>query len=93
MNTVLDNQYGMGWLADNPDFRDYTEETPEVAGLLSKTALKSGKHAAKERGIVDLRPKCPPDRDQGALGSCTANACVGLVEYMEKQTCGRHIDA
>ncbi len=30
---------------------------------------------------VDLRPQCPPVYDQGQLGSCTANAVGGAVEY------------
>lgn len=32
---------------------------------------------------VDLRPQFPMVYDQGQLGSCTANAGVGLREYME----------
>jgi C1A family cysteine protease len=31
---------------------------------------------------VDLRPECPPIYDQGALGSCTANAWAGLAEFI-----------
>ena len=31
---------------------------------------------------VDLRPFCPPVFDQGELGSCTANALVGLREFL-----------
>ena len=30
---------------------------------------------------VDLRPHCPPVYNQGSLGSCTANAIGGLVEF------------
>lgn len=30
---------------------------------------------------VDLRPKMPPVYDQGDLGSCTANAICGVVQY------------
>jgi C1A family cysteine protease len=30
---------------------------------------------------VDLRPKCPPVYDQGQLGSCTANAIAGALEF------------
>jgi C1A family cysteine protease len=32
---------------------------------------------------VDLRPQCPPVYDQGALGSCTANAGAGAAEFEE----------
>ena len=35
---------------------------------------------------------CSPIEDQGSLGSCTANACVGMVEYMERRAGGQHID-
>ena len=41
---------------------------------------------------IDLRPWCSPIEDQGALGSCTANAAVALVEYFERRSFGRHID-
>jgi hypothetical protein len=30
---------------------------------------------------VDLRPACSPVEDQGQVGSCTANAVVGAVEF------------
>ena len=42
---------------------------------------------------VDLRPFCSPIVDQGALGSCTANAAAGLVEYFENKSFGRYISA
>jgi C1A family cysteine protease len=41
----------------------------------------------------DLRKCCSPIEDQGQLGSCTANAGVGLVEYFERRAYGKHIDA
>jgi C1A family cysteine protease len=31
--------------------------------------------------------------NQGSLGSCTANAGVGLLEYFERRAHGRHLDA
>jgi hypothetical protein len=33
---------------------------------------------------VDLRAMCSPIEDQGALGSCTANATVGALEYRQR---------
>ncbi|MCP4573726.1 MAG: cysteine protease [bacterium] len=35
---------------------------------------------------------CSPIEDQGTLGSCTAQAGVGLLEYYERRTRGKHID-
>src|SRR5437870_7645219 len=34
---------------------------------------------------VDLRPLCSPVENQGDLGSCTANALAGSVEFLEKK--------
>lgn len=36
---------------------------------------------------------CPPIEDQLTLGSCTAQAGVGLLEYYERRAFGKHIDA
>ena len=32
---------------------------------------------------MDLRPQCPPIYDQGQLGSCTANAIAGALQFDE----------
>jgi len=42
---------------------------------------------------VDLRAWCSPVEDQADLGSCTANAGAGIIEYYERKAFGRHIDA
>jgi len=42
---------------------------------------------------VDLREWCSPVEDQADLGSCTANAGAGVIEYYERKAFGRHIDA
>jgi len=49
--------------------------------------------ALSESPVVDLRAFCSPIVDQGQLGSCTANAAAGLVEYFEKRAFGRYIAA
>jgi C1A family cysteine protease len=35
--------------------------------------------------IVDLRSWCSPIEDQGQIGSCTANALVGCLEFLENK--------
>jgi hypothetical protein len=78
--------FGMGWLPDYPDFRDYTAQQEEVApklkrlgqkdsvnGMLKKAGV-AGPRKAKLPASVNLRPWCAPIEDQGQLGSCTANA-------------------
>lgn len=82
---------GMGWQRDLPDFRDLTPQAPRIDGVLTKSkALKSA--AARQPARVDLRQWCSPIEDQGDLGSCTANAGVGLLEYFERRAFGRHLD-
>jgi C1A family cysteine protease len=87
-NTI--NGYGMGWLPDRPDFRDLVPEKAEVSDLISMTGVARTEGLAKS---IDLREWCPPVEDQGTIGSCTANAGVGLVEYFERKAFGNHIDA
>jgi len=41
---------------------------------------------------VDLRNKCSPVEDQGQIGSCTANALVGSLEFLEKTEGSNFID-
>jgi C1A family cysteine protease len=86
-------QHGMGWLRDWPDFRDYTLEHEKIKPILSKSELVKGAPKVALSPQVDLRPWCSPVEDQGRLGSCTANAGVGLVEYYEKRAFGKHLDA
>jgi len=57
-----------GWLPDLPDRRDHLYAAPvAMAGALPAQ--------------VDLRAQCPPVYDQGQLGSCTANAIAGAIEF------------
>ena len=40
-----------------------------------------------------MRAWCSPVEDQGSLGSCTAQAGAGVVEYYENRAFGKYIDA
>lgn len=95
---------GMGWLPDYPDFRDLTvndDNVPaklkalgqkdSIKAMLKKTAVN--KTSKTQPARVDLRQWFSPVEHQESLGSCTANAGVGLVEYFEKRAKGKHIDA
>lgn len=86
------NGFGMGWLPDYPDFRDYGPDNQAVEPMLAKANIaREGKESLPSE--VDLREWCPPIEDQGNLGSCTANAGVAVVEYFERRAFGKHIDA
>jgi C1A family cysteine protease len=95
----------MGWLPDLPSFKDFTMEhdavSPKLQQLGQKDSIKAmlkkaeGKKPARLGlpATVDLRPWCSPIENQAALGSCTAHAGVGIVEYFERRAFGKHIDA
>jgi C1A family cysteine protease len=83
-------RYGMGWLPDYPDFRDYTEKTDEIKQVLEPTKVQKTKSL---RASADLREWCSPVEDQGRLGSCTAHAGAGIIEYYERKSFGRHTEA
>jgi C1A family cysteine protease len=98
--------FGMGWLPDYPDFRDYTVEQAtvphrlellgqhaSVKDMLTKVGVAELPKAESLPAAVDLRPWCSPIEDQGPLGSCTAHAAIGIVEYFERRAFGKHIDA
>jgi C1A family cysteine protease len=57
-----------GWTPDLPDHRDFLYAVAPATA----TALPAS---------VDMRPNCPPVYDQGQLGSCTANAIAGAIEF------------
>lgn len=100
----LNAKLGMGWLPDYPDFRDHTVDYDKVPTRLKPLGQKSVKAMLTKVGVgkpakvslpasVDLRPWCSPVENQGSIGSCTANAGVGIVEYFERRAFGKHIDA
>jgi len=84
--------FGLGWLRDLPDFRDFTPEQEIVKPQLEAIGV-ADPEAVSAPATIDLRPYCSPIENQGSLGSCTANATVGLVEYFERRAHGRFIDA
>ncbi|HEY8639860.1 MAG TPA: C1 family peptidase [Solirubrobacterales bacterium] len=59
-----------GWVRDIPDQRDLLYAPPPLVSA----ALPSH---------VDLRPQFPPPYNQGMLGSCTANAITGALQFLE----------
>ena len=97
--------FAMGWLPDYPDIRDYTAETRSLSRRLMNLSQFDSPHdmlvkagaaepaKAKLPASVSLKRWCSPVEDQEELGSCTAQAGVGLVEYFERKAFGRHIDA
>lgn len=61
-----------GWVPDIPDQRDFMYAAPAP-------------FQANIPPSVDLTAQCPPPYDQGQLGSCTANAIAGAIEFDQKK--------
>jgi len=80
---------GTGWLPPLPDLRDYTEEQPDIAAMAEKLRVPP---PAPLPPKVDLRPWCSPVENQGGLGSCSAHAGVGIVEYFQIRAFGTYVE-
>jgi C1A family cysteine protease len=68
---VNTKNHSYGWTPDLPDQRDY----------IYKRAFKLFRLTPKK---IDLCLLCSPIENQGNLGSCTANAIAGALEFLEK---------
>lgn len=104
MGIFIRRRLAMGWLPDYPDFRDITVDDDKVTKKLERLGQTSVKEMLSKTGAqitskaslpksISLAGWFSPVEDQGDLGSCTANAGVGLVEYFERRAFGKHIDA
>ena len=80
---------GTGWLQEFPDLRDYTEEDRDIPQMVEGLNITSEPKAPSK---VDLRRWCSPIENQRNLGSCTAQAAVGIVEYFQRRAFNQHID-
>lgn len=61
-----------GWVPDRPDYRDQ---------LYAKISAPPKKMPP----VVNLRAGCSAVENQGSLGSCTANALVGNLEFLQRK--------
>jgi C1A family cysteine protease len=88
---VTQEKVGTGWLPPLPDLRDYTVEQPDIKEMAEKLGLGM-KAPPTLPPTVDLRPFCTPIENQMQLGSCTAHAGMGIVEYFERRANANYID-
>jgi C1A family cysteine protease len=83
--------FAMGWNRDLPDVRDFTPDSAKVSKVLGSVAAGASLGDAPP-AKVDLRKWCSPIEDQKTIGSCTANASVGIVEYFQRRAFNKYID-
>ncbi len=82
-----------GWLPPLPDLRDYTEKEPEIAAMSKKLGVDSkGKKMKALPQSQDLRAWCSRIENQHNLGSCTAHAAMGIIEYLERRAFNKYIN-
>jgi C1A family cysteine protease len=101
----MNTKYSLGWVRDLPDIRDYApgdtkghvaRSKPQTDARKAVANWFQGSSALRAGGLetkVDLSLHFSPIEDQEDIGSCTANAGVGLLEYYERRAFGRHLDA
>jgi len=70
--------YSYGWVPDVPDQRDFL--------------YKSIKPRARVKKEVDLSKVCSAVEKQGNLGSCTAQALAGNLEFLDNKIDGEYVD-
>jgi len=92
---------GLGWLPDPPDYRDFKADSEERALQMDERVAQMATvapdtfqtRAGPLPASIDLRAKCSPIEDQGDIGSCTAHSVCGLVEYLQRNLFGEHLEA
>ncbi len=83
----------LGWLRDLPSIKDHTPDHTHIKPMLAKVRGAGNRMGPAELATsTDLRAWFSPIENQLSLGSCTANAGLGLFEYCERRAFGKHID-
>jgi C1A family cysteine protease len=83
----------LGYHPDLPDHRDHS-----LAHLSKADLAELGKRLPQLTAKANLPSQvnniawCSPVEDQGSLGSCTAQAVVGMMEYMQRRSGKAHVD-
>lgn len=91
----IGESFGTGWLPPLPSLKDYTEESDQIPMMAEKLGILPSKIEPKAMELpvsVDLRDWCSPIENQLDLGSCTAHAAVGVIEYFQRRAFGKYLD-
>lgn len=82
---TLRRESEMGWLPSLPDVRDKS-----VANIIGDSKLSDGTTIVPTWEIS--RTLFSPVEDQKSIGSCTANAAVGIMEYYQRAMSNKHVN-
>lgn len=77
-----------GWIPDTPDYRDYLYS--DISKKIEEEKLAESIKVVHDTApsptlVVDLRVTDSPIFNQGDLNSCTSNALVGMLQFLEKK--------
>jgi C1A family cysteine protease len=98
----MKKNFKAGWIRDIADARDAAPDKVKH-GTHHQKRMNVAKHFQSSKAIdpqseipsrqIDLVEYCSPIDDQLSLGSCTANAGAGLMEYYEKRAFNTYTEA
>lgn len=75
---------GTGWFRSLPDMRDY-----DISDIDKRIGIKFGKPIPSSITLVEHFSSID---NQGKIGSCTAHAAMGIVEYFQRKAFGKHME-
>ncbi len=81
---------GTGWLPPMPDMRDYSTDHQDIKKIAKTLGLSQ--RSLSIPASIDLRQWFSPIENQLNIGSCTAHAGMGIVEYFEQRAFGKYIN-
>ncbi|MCO7226932.1 C1 family peptidase [Pleionea sp. CnH1-48] len=88
----LPRPVGTGWLRSPPDMRDYHVKHDSIKPALTTLGLSKKQDKIVLPDNMDLSDWCSPIEDQGQIGSCTAQAAVGIAEYFQNRVFGQYTE-
>lgn len=77
-------EVGTGWIRSLPDMRDY-----DTSVIEKKVGINYNKPLPT---IISLAEHFSHIDNQGDIGSCTAHAATGIVEYFQRKAFGKHME-
>jgi hypothetical protein len=82
---------GQGWLRDQPDFRDFSPETPAVREALAKLKRRRTGRGAKPPAAIDLTEFLIPSAP-AADRQTTVDGALAMIQYFERRATGRLLE-
>jgi C1A family cysteine protease len=80
-----------GRLSGKSELKLETTPSPTLSSVADSVGKLKFPYPPPAKHLANVK-WCSPVEDQGALGSCTAQAGVGLFEYYQRRFSGTHVD-